>query len=112
MCSLLLMCLCCLFGQSKSFNCTYDNQSCILFIDVHKGFILMHSETNVSVPVRVLTLLLVCSLQILKNKQKETLWSYQFAQLKTSTDDNKTKVQFYFQDPLTKRIEVKVGLLK
>ena len=43
---------------------------------------------------------------------QEISWSYQFSQLKTSTDDNDQKVQFYFQDPLTKRIEVKVRFLK
>jgi len=68
---------------SKSFNCVFETRICVLFIDIHKGFILMDNKTN------------------------ETLWSYQFAQLKTSTDDNNSRVKFFFQDPLTKRIEIK-----
>ncbi|CAF0768518.1 unnamed protein product [Didymodactylos carnosus] len=70
--------------KMKSFGCTYMGKICRLIIDIHQGFSLINNETNL------------------------LLWNYKFSQLKSSTDNARTKLYFDFQSDNEKLIKIEI----
>ena len=59
--------------KSRTFGCIYQGQICRLIIDIQNGFEMLNNETNV------------------------TLWSFNFEQLQSSSDNGRDRIYFEFK---------------
>lgn len=48
---------------------------------------------------------------LIESTDGSVIWQFKFSQLRGSSDDGKSKLKLHFQDPDTRVIETKVGVM-